>query len=72
MSKPTENQRTLCSEIISNVRCWMNTNDISSPTHHSDLSESIYAGCEDFLDDADISCIEFHLIGLLSVIRRVE
>jgi len=39
--KPNKNQIALCQLVELNSKYWMNTNDISSPTHGGDLFESI-------------------------------
>lgn len=37
--KPSERQKYLCDTIRSHVNFWKHTNDITSPTHTSDIEE---------------------------------
>ena len=43
--KPTNLQKKICELIKSQASFWMNTNDINSPTHYTDI-------------DAELDCIE--------------
>ena len=39
--KPTEKQKLICELIISHLNNWKSTNDLSSPTHQSDIDEEV-------------------------------
>lgn len=49
--KPTYQQQQLCDLIIEQASCWKNSNDILSPTHHSDLESRI----DDLVEDEGIT-----------------
>ena len=40
--KPTELQKKIIDICITELRCWRNTNDITSPTHYSDAEAELY------------------------------
>jgi len=39
--KPTPRQKQLIEEVANQASFWMNTNDLQSPTHYSDLEDEI-------------------------------
>jgi len=67
--KPTFEQKQLCDTIKMIVSTWMNTNDINSPTHDSDIRELIYSEWFDRLSETDIENLEDSLHQLLWFIR---
>ena len=69
--KPTEKQIKAIDTIVSIVKSWKNTNDISSPTVWSDIHEFLFAGLEDVIY-GDIEDFDAALKDLLWLIRRME
>jgi hypothetical protein len=69
--KPTEKQIKAIDTIVSIVKSWKNTNDISSPTVGSDIHEFLFAGLEDVIY-GDIEDFDAVLNELLWLIRRME
>ena len=69
--KPTEKQIKAIDTIVSIVKSWKNTNDISSPTVWSDIHEFLWAGLEDVIY-GDIEDFDAVLNELLWLIRRME
>lgn len=41
LMKPTPRQKQLIEEVANQASFWMNTNDLQSPTHYSDLEDEI-------------------------------
>jgi len=41
MSKATDKQKQICDLIIEQANFWKSSNDINSPTHYCDNSESV-------------------------------
>ena len=39
--KPTERQKEICELIIRQAKSWLDTNDISSPSHYTYIMEEI-------------------------------
>lgn len=69
--KPTERQIKAIDTIVSIVKSWKNTNDISSPTVESDIHEFLLADLEDVIY-GDIEDFDAALNDLLWLIRRME
>lgn len=70
--KPTELQKKVCEHIITEARYWMNSNDITSPTHYSDLHDCLFAELEDDLTDEQFTELEINLRSLLNLIKNIE
>lgn len=68
--KPTPRQKLLIEEVQNQVAYWMNTNDLTSPTHYGDLEEEIKK-LEDSaeLSKADLIKFEDLLGDLLDFIK---
>ena len=39
--KTTDKQKQICDLVIQQANFWKSTNDINSPTHYCDISESV-------------------------------
>ena len=70
--KPTELQKKVCEHIITEVKYWMNSNDITSPTHYSDLNDCLFIELEDDLTEYQITELEINLRSLLNLIKNIE
>lgn len=70
--KTTKQQQQLCDLIIEQATWWKNSNDISSPTHNSDLESRI----DDLVEDGGITQAQAKdlddlLRNLLTMIRII-
>lgn len=73
MAKPTSKQKEIIKRIIIEVGYWATTNDISSPTHGSDLTHELEKFEEDFgMSKKDYLEIDTHLWQIFNIIRRYE
>lgn len=73
MAKPTNNQKEIIRRIIIEIDYWATTNDISSPTHGSDLTHELEKFEEDFgMIEKDYLEIDNHLWQILNIIKRYE
>lgn len=70
--KPTERQKKVCEAIMNQISYWQTSNDITSPTHDTDIEDCLWAELEGVITDRDIHNIERELEKLLQYIRRVE
>lgn len=70
--KPTERQKKVCEAVINQISYWQNTNDITSPTHDSDIEDCLWAELEGIITAREIHNIERELEKLLQYIRKVE
>lgn len=72
--KPTKKQIELIKTIEKIVSSWRSTNDITSPTHHSDINEELqHFKFEDneFSDNFNVLLtVENHLSTILSEIQN--
>ena len=68
--KPNKKQITACEQIKSQASFWINTNDLLSPTHGSDISEMIKT-CEELTED-EARELESKLIDLLIFVRSLD
>lgn len=64
---PTENQKQLLADIAKTIDFLQNTNDLHSPTHHSDLQERAKQLEEKYGVSATFLSIAF--LDILSVVR---
>lgn len=70
--KPTYQQQQLCDFIIEQATWWKNSNDILSPTHHSDLESRIDNLVEDEgITQAQAKDLDNLLRNLLTMIRII-
>ena len=67
-------QKHICDFIIEQVEWWRDSNDIDSPTHFSDLEDSLNAIVEDegWIDEQRACKLLEGLIGLLVTIRQLK
>ena len=65
--KPTKHQKKICELIKSQASFWMNTNDISSPTHYNDMEESLDA--MDELSEEEKEELLFALRNLYQLVK---
>lgn len=70
--KPNKKQRRICDVMRSQTEFWLNTNDISSPTHIVDIEEECYAVLSDILKDEEYSEVENMLKKLYWFIRKYD
>jgi len=66
--KPTENQQKLAELVKGQAEFWIETNDISSPTHLCDLEQDIDE--IEFLSEDEKSKFCDMLLGILNFIRN--
>ena len=71
--KPTEKQIKVIDTILSIIKTWKNTNDISSPTHSLDMHDFLYADleCEDIIRPSITDELEDSLRNLLYTIQII-
>ena len=70
--KANEIQRELCDVICSQQSFWKNSNDISSPTHITDIEEECFAQLCDLVSDEDREEFEEKLKDLYWFIRKFD
>lgn len=70
--KPTDKQIKIIDCIISIVKSWKNTNDISSPTLQSDISEEINSELLEDLSECRLFILQTELERLLLVIQNTK
>lgn len=71
--KPSKIQKCLCDTIRSHVNFWKYTNDITSPTHTSDIEEDCLSlEEEDIIDDKKRVTLEHLLKELYWFIREFD
>jgi len=68
--KPTDNQKKFLAEVAKTIDFLQNTNDLSSPTHHSDLNERASQICSEFGVSNTMLCVAFD--DILQLARRVK
>ena len=68
--KTTEKQNKIIDSVLSIIRTWQNTNDITSPTHYTDIREFLYADLMDDIDSDDISELDNIIVMLLEFIKE--
>lgn len=70
--KPTEKQIKVIDTILSIIKTWKNTNDISSPTHSLDMHDFLYElECEDVISSSITDELEITLTNLLYKIQII-
>jgi hypothetical protein len=72
--KPNDKQIAVAKMIASQANFWATTNDITSPTHNSDLDESVDTLVEDgMLDEEDGEILRIGLEGIFfAVVRNLK
>ena len=70
--KPTEIQIKAIDSIISIIETWKDTNDISSPTHYTDIEEFLYADLDEIIPYRQRECLENELSKVFDRIKRLE
>ncbi len=70
--KPNNGQIKIIESIRSTLSFWENTNDIDSPTHECDIDETLYADCEETLNDSQRYRLSRTLIKVLNIIRELD
>ena len=68
--KTTEKQNKIIDSVLSIIRTWQNTNDITSSTHYTDIREFLYADLMDDIDSDDISELDNIIAMLLDFIKE--
>lgn len=68
--KPTDKQIQIIDSVISIVKTWKNTNDITSPTHYTDIEEFIDADLDELIPNSQIKCIVNELSRLFNRIQK--
>ena len=70
--KPTDLQKKTIDTLLSIIKTWKSTNDITSPTHICDVREFLNADLMDDIDEKTMSDLEENLIDLWWFVRRIE
>ena len=70
--KPTEKQLKVIDSVLSIIKTWKNTNDITSPTHHSDCYDFLRSDLMDDLDDEAIDEIHNKTMDLWFLINNIK
>ena len=70
--KPNEAQLTVIRAVRDTLSFWEGTNDIDSPTHECDIDETLFANCEEHLNDSQRYRISRSLIKVLNIIRELN
>lgn len=65
-------QRLICDVIRSQAMFWETTNDITSPTHRTDIDEECCAQLMDVIPDEDVIELAVQLKGLYRFIRKFD
>ena len=68
--KANKIQQYICDVIASQANFWKNSNDITSPTHISDIEEECYAQLCNLVNDDIVSSLENKLIDLYWFVRK--
>ena len=70
--KANKIQQYLCDVILSQQSFWRNSNDITSPTHLTDIEEECYSQLCDLISDEDREEFEEKLKDLYWFIRKFD
>ena len=70
--KPTEKQIKAIDAIVSIVKSWENTNDITSPSHIDYINDEMNAELGDLIRDAWLYELKDKLVDLYIKVRRIE
>lgn len=67
-----KNQELAIKKCISILNGWLDTNDISNPSHYNIIDEYMFDLEDDTLDGENPEILGKHVIGLLNIIRHFE
>jgi len=70
MKQLTSTQQIIINCLIGQLSAWKNTNDISSPTHYSDMNDFYAANLGEILSEEDISKLTVITCDLLQFIKN--
>ena len=70
--KANKIQNYLCDVILSQQSFWRNSNDITSPTHLTDIEEECFAQLGNLIQDSDREKFENKLKDLYWFIRKFD
>ena len=70
--KANKIQQYLCDVILSQQDFWKHSNDITSPTHLSDIEEQCFAQLDNLISDEDREEFENKLKDLYWFIRKFD
>ena len=70
--KPNKAQLKVIKAVKDTFSFWENTNDINSPTHECDIDETLFAECEDIMNDGQRYRLSKTLIKALNIIRELD
>ena len=70
--KANKLQNYLCDVIVSQQSFWRNSNDITSPTHLTDIEEECFAQLGNLIKDSDREEFENKLKDLYWFIRKFD
>jgi len=70
--KANKIQNCLCDAILSQQSFWRNSNDITSPTHLTDIEEECFAQLGNLIQDSDREEFENKLKDLYWFIRKFD
>jgi hypothetical protein len=70
--KPNKSQIKVIEAIKDTLSFWEGTNDINSPTHECDIDETLFAECEEVMNDGQRYRLSKLLIKELNIIRELN
>ena len=70
--KPNKSQLKVIESVRNTLSFWESTNDIDSPTHECDIDETLFADCEEVLNDGQRYRLSKTLIKALNIIRELN
>ena len=70
--KPNKSQLKVIEAIKGTLSFWEESNDINSPTHECDIDETLYAECEEVMNDGQRYRLSKLLIKELNIIRELN
>ena len=70
--KPNKAQLKVIKAVKDTFSFWESTNDINSPTHECDIDETLFAECEDIMNDGQRYRLSKTLIKVLNIIRELD
>lgn len=70
--KPNKSQIKVIKAIKDTMSFWEGSNDIDSPTYECDIDETLFAECEDVLNDGQRYRLSKTLIKALNIIRELN
>ena len=70
--KTNKTQQYICDVIQNQQNYWKHSNDITSPTHLTDIEEECFAQLDDLISDEDREEFEEKLKDLYRFIRKFD